>query len=420
MDSPKLPFQKPFYPSKLMNIRHFNIPITLFFWCFLASTALTQPIAPPASYKPAANGSIELANKNINIGGSVTSPYRYGNKMYFTATVPAKSGKGSVSRIFSSVGDAPAQLSAINPKEDQLHAAQATLSTSTNRIYYTIFRETSPGKVGQCEIWYRDNNFDGTWGKAEKLPPHINKPNTTNYQPCLGYDFQAKKEVLYFASNREGGKGGFDIWQCIVEPNGSFGNVENLPFNTAMDEVSPYFFTPQQILFFSANDAGGLGGFDIFQIEKKPTGEWGRRTSVPQVNSRFDDLYFSYHPPSQTSYFSSNRPNSLCKDSLNACEKFIVYSGNLGGNLILSILNLTDSTALYGCNIELEDASTGIIEKTIAKSESNTLHMPLYPGKKYRIIVSRQGFYPAFIELETAGGSSFQAINQNVMLKPMR
>ena len=97
-----------------------------------------------------------------------------------------------------------------------------------------------------------------------------------------------------------------------------------------------------------------------------------------------------------------------------------IFSGHLSGSLVVNILSLLDSTALYGCNVELEDASTGVVVQTVTRSEANTFQMPLFSEKKYRLIVSRQGFYPAFIELEATTTNCFQTVKKEVVLKPMR
>jgi hypothetical protein len=46
--------------------------------------------------------------------------------------------------------------------------------------------------------------------------------------------------------------------------------------------------------------------------------------------------------------------------------------------------------------------------------------MPLVLEKKYRLIVSRDGFSPAFIELKANANTCFQAIRQTVRLKPLQ
>ena len=369
---------------------------------------------------PPQPGEVKLVGGSLNSSGSVLAPFRYADKLFFTATVPVERGSGRASRIFSAIGNEPAQLSAINPKEEDVQAGHAVLNTTADRIYYTVFKETTPEKQGQSEICYREKQYDGTWGSAIKLPKHVNKPGTNNSQPAFGHDLHLKKDLLFFVSNRAGGEGGFDIWYCTVERDGAFGDPVNLPFNTAYDDVTPFYSSHAQMVFFSSNRAGGKGGFDIYRSEKNPDGNWQMPENLGSANSAFDDLYFSYHQPTQTSYFCSNRPNDNCQNSPSGCTDLSVFAGNLNGSLFVNTRSEVDSTAIFGCNIELENVETGAIELAILNSETSSVELPISPGKKYRVIVSRPFFFPVFLPLEPTGFDFAHPIRKTVYLRPMR
>ena len=69
---------------------------------------------------------------------------------------------------------------------------------------------------------------------------------------------------LYFASNRAGGKGGFDIY--VIEKKNGFWETTPMNFNcinTENDENAPSANSVD--LYFSSNRAGGLGGFDVYR-----------------------------------------------------------------------------------------------------------------------------------------------------------
>ncbi|MCF8246171.1 MAG: hypothetical protein K9J37_06990 [Saprospiraceae bacterium] len=362
-------------------------------------------------------GEVKLANNNLNFTTGATAPFRYGDKVYFTVKVPKKSGIGMVSRLYSAIRDEAAIPQLINPKEEGINVAEATLSVGGDRIYYTACKESKGDKPTQSEIWYRDKLYDGSWGHVVMLPKSINDAGVINKQPTCGYDLKLKKEVLYFSSNRPGGKGGFDIWCCAIERDGTFGNPVNMPFNTANDEVTPFFYTHAQMIFFSSNMPSGLGGFDVYRTSKNAAGAWLAAENLSLANTSFDELYFSYHQPSQISYFCSTRPNQLNPES---AGQFAIFMGKLTGSILLNTMSEMDSAALYGCNIELENIETGIIEATILRSENNNLELPIFPGKKYRLIISRPGYYPVFLQLESMYSDFANPIRKTVYLKPMR
>ncbi len=402
-----------------MNLEHFLKKVGVL--CFLAAQAVaqTQPYRPIQLVSSTSEGdAIALADANLYLGGSSIAPCRYGDRVYFTSIQSSKNKK--LSRIYSAVGKEKAQLLPLNPKDEQINIAHLAFNVTGNRVYYTQSREPKPGNPAQSELWYCNKTFDGKWGNAEKLPNHINVAGSSAKDPTIGFDFTTRKEVLFFSSNRPGGKGGYDIWYCTIEPDGQFGELINFPFNTSVDDVSPHFFSQRQTLFFSSNVITGLGGFDIYQSKRAENGTWGKLEDLPQINSTFDETYFFHHPQSQTSYFSSNRPSINCKGNIYNCTDFSIYTAQLGANLVVKIFNDLDGSTLFGCNIELEDISTGQLQSLVLNSEKNVLQMPIFPEKNYRLIVSRQGFYPVSLQLQTAAYSYFQTVEQNIMMKPMR
>lgn len=77
-------------------------------------------------------------------------------------------------------------------------------------------------------------------------------------------------ELLVFASDREGGMGGFDLYYSIMEEDQwsepiSFG----AEINTSADEYRPIIFMVGEmgVMIFSSNRPGGLGGFDLYAVQ---------------------------------------------------------------------------------------------------------------------------------------------------------
>lgn len=108
-----------------------------------------------------------------------------------------------------------------------------------------------------------------------KLPDYINLTSSTQTQPNIGYNKLNNKEVLYFVSDRAGGKGGLDLWYSIIDANGNFSEPMNLAgLNTVQDDVTPFYHIPTNTLFYSSKGHLGLGGFDIYQVRDQIDG-WG-------------------------------------------------------------------------------------------------------------------------------------------------
>jgi hypothetical protein len=77
------------------------------------------------------------------------------------------------------------------------------------------------------------------------------------------------RKIMVFASDREGGYGGFDIYYSVFS-SGHWNDPVNMgsSINTISDEYRPVLvgnedFT-NMFLLFSSNRPGGLGGFDLY------------------------------------------------------------------------------------------------------------------------------------------------------------
>ncbi len=121
--------------------------------------------------------------------------------------------------------------------------------------------------------------------------------------------------TLYFASNRAGGYGGYDLYLSYrrgdtwSEPQ-NLGNV----VNSSGDEITPFF--DGATLYFASNEHAGLGGFDLFQSQPQ-RGFWSAPENLGKgINSAADDYGLAYNVGATVGYFSSNRKGGKGKEDL--------------------------------------------------------------------------------------------------------
>jgi len=129
-----------------------------------------------------------------------------------------------------------------------------------------------------------------------------NEIGFSNGYPSLSFDGKA----MYFASNRPGGYGGYDIYVSYYK-NKDWTYPENLGpnINSQGNEITPFLNGSE--LYFSSDFLQGVGGFDIFKSEVVGT-EWSTAKNAGNgVNSPEDEFYPSVQPDTELVYFSSNR-----------------------------------------------------------------------------------------------------------------
>ncbi|MBP5372373.1 MAG: PD40 domain-containing protein [Bacteroidales bacterium] len=165
-----------------------------------------------------------------------------------------------------------------------------------------------------CAIYRADFNPETVvFSNITRLPAPINMSQSSNTTPQIAYTPEG--DYLFFASNRKGTKGGYDIWYSKMESDGSFGAVENCSknVNTIGDEVTPFFDSRDSLLYFSSEWHTSLGGFDIFTSKGDlKSGRWSPAVNIgTPINSSYNDLYYAYSRDTLRAYWCSNREESV-------------------------------------------------------------------------------------------------------------
>jgi hypothetical protein len=144
-------------------------------------------------------------------------------------------------------------------------------------------------------------------GKKEKFVTSVNDEKSIETSGVISPDGQ----TVFFASNREGGLGGYDIWMVRHLPNGKWAVPQNCgpSINTSGDEDFPSLSFDGSTLFFSSNGHAGMGGFDLFQITwnvEENTFTELKNIGYP-LNTPFDERTISYTEDGKRAYMSSAR-----------------------------------------------------------------------------------------------------------------
>lgn len=210
-----------------------------------------------------------------------------------------------------------------------VETGNGVISRDGQRFYFTRCDKNWQGKV-ICAIYRSDKNPEtGSWGEPVKLPPIVNDPNYTSTQPALGRTAKSDREIIFYVSNRNDGKGGLDIWYTIWNHDrDAYSKPRNLGsrVNTPGDEMTPFYDIPNRTLYFSSTGLPGIGGLDVFSTFGERT-RWKDVTNVGYpINSSYDDLYYTISKSGGEGFFVSNRPDTTKIET--CCDDIFYYSWN--------------------------------------------------------------------------------------------
>jgi tetratricopeptide (TPR) repeat protein len=198
--------------------------------------------------------------------------------------------------------------------------ANPVITPDSSQMYFT--RCDEKGCAIYVSNWYEDH-----WENAVKLGPNINSENTSSTHPFVT-NIDNGKTYLFFSSNRPRTRGKMDIWSVEIKNNGSkYGRAKNAGrnVNTKEDEITPYFDTTDNHLYFSSIYHPGYGGFDIFKARGLP-GKFNESSNLGKpLNSSANDMYFSYSDTLKKGSFISNRKDGYALKGETCCNDIYFF-----------------------------------------------------------------------------------------------
>jgi hypothetical protein len=116
-------------------------------------------------------------------------------------------------------------------------------------------------------------------------------------------------DTLYFASDRPGGYGGFDLYYSLKLPDGTYGTPLNMgeTINTKYDENYPNLSPDGKRLYFASKGHNSIGGYDVFYSCLNPeTRVWSSPKNLGYpVNNAFDNKSITFTKDPRYAYIST-------------------------------------------------------------------------------------------------------------------
>ena len=291
-----------------------------------------------------------IANKKNKLNDDFTPPTSNDNDILFNYK---KSLKGTI-------------VNEVENKFSKFSTNQAfAYDDSSNLIIYATESEKKIMGKKRWQLWQANLNNGHLTNKklinfeqkdADYLYPSVSDHGTT----------------LYFSSNIKNSIGGFDIF--YVKKQGDL--WENKPIalsgvNTESDEIAPWL--QSDTLYFSSNRAGGIGGFDIYSIDKK-NNQRLLNLGYP-INTKNDEISFK---KVDNDYFLSTNYNG---DFDIAALTYKPINYELSGHLLYE----TDATIASHQKIIIKDIDEGIIIDSVQSDESAKYKFKAKPNRHYEL-----------------------------------
>ena len=257
------------------------------------------------------------SDSNMNFGTSSYGVNYFGDEMtvIFSAAAPNGTVKDEKSKEDSKflsdfyiaqnfMGEGYASPTNFNPPiNSENNEGAGVLSIDRTTFYFTRRSAVNNKEVA---IWV-SKNFNNQWLNPLKLDVKVNAEGYKSMHPALSME----GDVLYFSSNRPGGIGGMDIWYCNIDEYGGLSDPINMGsyVNTPGDEVTPFFNYFTKTLYFSSDASGGIGGLDIYKTtHNEDEDSWSNPKNMGKpFNSSKDDAYYIINKDQSQGFLSSDR-----------------------------------------------------------------------------------------------------------------
>jgi len=346
---------------------------------------------------------------DVNTASAEYSPVYNNGELYFTSS--REGGK-----IYKATGTAFTKIYRVETKgarvdlltlkpldnlinDEDTNDGSVTFSADGRIMIYA--KGNNGKKRGTKDVnLYTTSNRKGQWSQPRML--RINDPDSWDSTPALSADGR----TLYFASNREGGFGGTDLYSATRDGRGRWGNVRNMgpDINTHGNEMFPYSSIDGS-LYYSSDGHPGFGGLDLFRAERRE-GKLVVENMGSPINSNDDDFGLFLFSPTK-GFLTSNREGGSGDDDI---YTFVNNDPDLKiVNYFLTGTTVTaddegNETILANTVVKLFDKENNLISEAITGREG-TFNFRVYTEEDYYVLGEKPDYLTTRIIFTTIGKS---------------
>lgn len=254
-----------------------------------------------------------------------------------------------------------------------------TFLEKDSTMYYTTNNpKVKSKKSGYINLRIQSAEFIyGKWRNINKFPF-----NSVDYA-CAHPSISKDGSTLYFSSNKPGGYGGMDIYVCNWINDSAWSEPKNLgdKINTKHEEVFP-FIDKDNKLYFASNGWDGLGGLDLYWVDRYKPSTLPTHFMAP-INSTDDDFGLVTYPMANKGFFSSDRGKSGIDDDIYSFEI-------LSKNIPLLIIDSINRKTISPSQLQIITAKS-VVDTTI---KDQPFQLAINAENLFQFNVTAPGYLP--------------------------
>lgn len=253
-------------------------------------------------------------------------------------------------------------------------ASDVRLTLSPDGQTAVWFARNRAGGPGEYDIWISKRTATG-WDAP--LPAPFNSPQR-DFDPA----FSADGRFIYFCSNRPGGLGGDDLYRVPVLSQG-FGAVEHLNVNSSGNEWAPMLSPDGNALLFSTNGHGAQR-FNLFVARRLEDNSFAPAVPLPgSINTAADEFDATFLADNVTVVFA--RAPNLETDRITLAYASVRDGAYDAGTVLPASVNAANQNT-YGPMLDWSDPSRLLISSQRPEARVGSTDVYAF---RYRLTPSR-------------------------------
>lgn len=286
----------------------------------------------------------------------------------------------------------------------------ATVNVSVDGQVLYIYKDINGGDI------YESRLVGEIWSDPVPVSNRVNSPSWETHMAVT-----SDGNTKYFVSDRKGGLGGRDIYRINKLPDGSWSRPSNLgpTINTPYDEDAIFISPDNQTLYFSSKGHDSMGGFDIMYSTLDDNGEWSDPVNIGYpINTTDDDVFFVTSPDGRRAYYSSVRESGYGEKDI-----YLIHLPDPQGvNLALlkgTIIPADGEKIPDDIVIYINNRKTGTSQTYTPRARDGVFIVILPLCNHYDIVYHINGKVAARDTISVGCDLDYQEINKELLLSPL-